>query len=232
MFCHEFFPSTINNWKCHCEKESCKKAFQTIVMRIKKSRNMNAEYFDVYDDQYPINYGKFKTYERVCRVCGKRLLNKDGKYMQMRRYCSDHNGNIGRLLYNWNSVQYRALRHNREEIENKDMIESWKRNFDLENKLHFHQFNVCDNCGCLCRSDGYWQMNKEYAKLPGCEVHHIKPVYTLTEDNLNLIFDLTNLQVLCLDCHNLTKKRKVEPKPTRIIKYHNIETYFGVHEKE
>lgn len=74
---------------------------------------------------------------------------------------------------------------------------------------------LCEECG-----------RSEYEKKGGYvifEIHHIIPVHTLTWDNLYLIWDRSNLRLLCPDCHHKQDhhlKRKIYEK-----KYRKLESW-------
>jgi 5-methylcytosine-specific restriction endonuclease McrA len=62
----------------------------------------------------------------------------------------------------------------------------------------------CESCGKFCK------IISEPHKF---EVHHKRPVFRTTIHTWEDVWNPDNLIILCIDCHNKTKKYKVE-KPT------------------
>lgn len=171
---------------------------------------------------FDVRYRDEKGLHHGCRACGNPIPKK------MREYCSDEcRSKFYNFLNNYNFFYAKetALYNNYHEHEA----------FICYNILQFklNNYNVCERCG----------------KFSSCEVHHIIPVHTLNFQNLNLIGDLKNLQVLCKECHNLTKSSNYvynpedftwyvkEPEPIQdpmeklLQKNFKIDEWIGVDEK-
>jgi hypothetical protein len=162
-----------------------------MVNIIKSSRNILAEYFDVFDTDYPLENYSHK-YERVCRVCGVRLLKKDGKYSWQKRQCKKHAGDYAAILkYNWSYIRNEIIEDNIEKNWIAIILTGMDQGIDVVIRSYGDQnvycnYSMCEKCGSLTRTP---------------EVHHITPVHTLTKKNLFLIWDKSNLICLCHTCH-------------------------------
>jgi len=182
------------------------------------------DYFDIYDLDRPrlTDQGTVIDYERVCRVCGKPLLKKDGIYSYHKRYCNEHNGSELWAKYNWGIVSkdyaWDVVGKNKEIISEK-FIEHIQKNHSYykENpkriKKDLGSLTVCEICSKLCLVyDIYWNYRKKHFDV--INIHHKIPVHTLDKDNFHLIWDWDNLIALCKDCHNQQDhqlKTKVDP---------------------
>jgi len=203
------------------------------VNRIKRNRTINLDNFDIYDLDRPIRQdtreGKNQIvgYERVCRICGAPLKNKDGKYSYYRRYCSKEECNASVLYekFNWQGCSNAYI----ESVVEKQYPEIKKRLKELEVvRLYYNEFILCEECGELCTKQTYAWGNdffgpKHLKPFPAINVHHKIPVHTLTEENILFLFDWDNLLILCPDCHNkqdhkLSKIKKVEAPKFKTIK--------------
>lgn len=231
--CGEFFPAELMEFKFYCEKERCQKSSFYQITRIKGSRHITASFFDIYDLDRPIVHkivnkvdhnvvDKVIGYERVCRVCGKTLLKKDGTYSYHKRYCNEHNGYELWTKYNWQEVKKHYARKVSRKKENKPFISQQfiefiqlKQVYYKERpqriKINLRNLIICEKCKKLC-SIYYWNNNP--LKLKGIHIHHKIPVHTLDKDNLHLIWDESNLIALCEDCHHKQDhqlKSRVDP---------------------
>ena len=154
---------------------------------IKKSRNISADFFDIWDNEFPTERSIYKM-ERVCRVCGSRLLNKDGKYSSKRRHCSDHANWYNFGEYYWNAVRDQFLDHNQGLHAVEILLTLVDRLYDGVKvpSSQVMSFAKCELCGDIAL----------------CEIHHKIPVHTLDPTNIKLIWDTNNLICLCRKCHN------------------------------
>ena len=227
--CGEFFEAGLMSLEFFCNKEACKKGGEYSFYHIKSTRHISSDLFDIYDLDRPrlTDQGTVVSYERVCRVCGAPLLNKNGKYSYHKRYCNEHNGSELWAKYNWGEVSKSYAREIREK--NKELI-SRKFKKRIENShpvtIHYYQENskrierdlnnlaVCEECGKLCQ---IYSTTSLYGKfnIKIINIHHKIPVHKLTIENIHLIWDWDNLIALCEDCHNQQdhqlKKIKEDP---------------------
>lgn len=210
--CHDYFPAKPLEFKFFCDKEKCQESSFYRMVSIKKSRHIPTNYFDIYDLDRSIKYnGKIVSYERVCRVCGAPLLNKDGKYSIHKRYCNEHNGSELWAKYNWGIVAkdyaWDVADKNKELIKEKLGLLN-----DKEKERVSNHGTVCENCSKICLVyDTSWNRKR---KLGVINIHHKTPVHTLDKDNLHLIWEWDNLIALCEDCHKQQDhqlKTKVDP---------------------
>ena len=226
--CGEFFEAELMSLEFFCNKEECRKSGKYSFYYIKQTRNLSLDLFDIYDLDRPIIIDdKIVNYERVCRICGKPLLNKNGKYSYHRRYCSEHNGYELWAKYSWSVVSKGYARKVSEQKLNKPVISKQfiEKLQELHVKSHYKEspqrikrdlrnLTLCEECKkiCLIYTD-YWHSNS-LLKLEVINIHHKVPVHTLTEENFHLIWDESNLMALCSDCHNKQDhqlKTKVDP---------------------
>ena len=201
--------------KCFPENE------EWMVYNFKKTRDIPLSHFDIFDTDYPIKKHYWESYERVCRICGSRLLQKNGTYNRQRRYCKKHIGNHY-YEYNWNAVRYSFIN----KFIRKHRIYITMRMLD---EIHYSKWNsqylYCEKC-------------HEILHISAIEVHHKIPVHVLTVNNYLLIWDLSNLQILCKKCHNNTdhllkqtdeekKLKKAQLLEYKYRKYKKIDTFFN-----
>lgn len=216
--CHKLFPAEPLEFKFFCDKKECQEYYNKYhFYTIKGNRHLPTHYFDLWDLDRPrgiTDKGYIIDYERVCRVCGTPLLNKDGKYSAHRRYCGDHSGDMIWGNYNWGMVSKSYAQDVADK--NKELIRLKMDDLSLENKKGYtNRFTICEECYKLCLIyDTYWT-NKNAHNLNVINIHHKIPIHTLTVENLKLIWDKDNLISLCKDCHNQQdhqlKKEKVDP---------------------
>lgn len=214
LICGEFFPAKPMEFKFFCQKEECLKYKRYRLQYIKKLRHIPPRYFDLYDLDRPLKHGEKIVpymYERVCRECGKPLLNKNGKYSYHKRYCNEHNGNELWARYNWGVVSKDYAYKIRDKYE--ELIISKMKEKKIEEK-EFNNIIICENCQKLCQIYSLTSLYRKF-KLKVINIHHITPIHTLDWSNLHLIWDKNNLIALCEDCHNQQdhqlKKIKVDP---------------------
>lgn len=221
--CHVYFPAKPLEFKFFCDKEACRKSAWFGFQTIKQNRHIPANYFDIFDLDRPIKYNdRIGGYERVCRICGAPLFNKNGKYSHHKRYCNEHNGDALWAQYNWGKVSEGYAIKIREK--NWDLI---KQKFNEQIQKHYTTYKeipkwvkekncnltMCEECGKLCQITSQTFLYNRL-KIKVINVHHKIPVHKLDRDNLHLIWDYTNLIALCEDCHHKQDhqlKRKVDP---------------------
>lgn len=223
--CKEYFPSKLKDYVPYCPK-CLPHREEYMIGHFKSTRNIPIFYFDVFDSDYPLDYG---GYERVCRICGSRLLKKDGKYNWRRRHCKKHAGIYSPLyIYVWDATRSSFLSDNIEKnwiriiltgmdqgIEK--IIWSYKGYDDNQPERIYCSYNICEKCGKLTRAP---------------EVHHRIPVHTLTKDNFKLIWDKSNLMCLCHKCHRgmdhklkWTKEEKEKIFQRKYSKYKKLDEF-------
>ena len=100
--CKEYFPAELKSFVCYCPKCYPLKKHH-LLNRFKQDRYISVDNFDVFDDHYPVNKYWHQKFERVCRVCGIRLLTKKGNYWSQRRQCKQHTYFGGE--HNWASTR-------------------------------------------------------------------------------------------------------------------------------
>lgn len=226
--CRKFFQVELMSIQIYCEKCKSKEFIpghtnqHNYIQNIKYSRSISLDSFDVYDLERPIKNknNEIIDYERVCRVCGAPLRNKKGGYSYHKRYCGTKQCNGGVLFnkFNWNECRFKYIKFLHEKQEKEIESELVKRKIDIESKYHFI---FCEECNKLCKIHNGWWDNSRYwgsLELKGIErveIHHKQPVYTLTEENILLIFDPSNLICLCESCHNKTKGIKKPKGPIK-----------------
>lgn len=205
--CRTFYPGQLQDPFNLCPIHNTTENRKRLVNGFKRTRSISINHFDVWDDSLPVKKGLQFKWERVCRVCGKRILNKTGKHSYYKRYCSHHRGS--EIFFNFGSARYDKIHKVREENETLiclTYLETWQSGY-CNPKAYVN----CEKCGKLLR---IWSSGE-------VEVHHIIPVTLLDESNFHLMWDLDNLQVLCHTCHkdapehNLFRPPKIE-KPIKI----------------
>jgi 5-methylcytosine-specific restriction endonuclease McrA len=164
------------NTFCPAHQDQYKKTILNVWL---PQRLINPFYFDVFDENK----------NRLCRACGKLLLNKDGTptmgYWSCSVKCSWFVRN-----FDWGCVRYDFL--------GRLWIEQGK---DPKGKK-------CQNCGTY-RKDRY---------KDDIEIHHKVPIHCLDETNFTLVWDPKNLIALCRKCHGKAhKRRNLELKKSDIV---------------
>lgn len=222
--CHEFFPVEPMELKFFCDKPECRDYMDNYhFYTIKSQRCISLNYFDIFDFDRPrtINdNGEIIDYERVCRVCGALLANKDGKYSVHRRYCGEHNGYELWSKYNWGEVRYKYTREVRDN--NIDEINKKRKAQNIEEEARL--FTICELCGDLVYIwEGHsWNNHRNIISL--VNIHHKLPVHKIVMSNIHLIWDYSNLIALCKPCHN--KQDHFLKKTKKAKKYRMITSYF------
>jgi 5-methylcytosine-specific restriction endonuclease McrA len=186
--CGNYFKSELLNHKPYCHSEKCQKVWNLVLKQIIHKRYITANFFDVYDDDFPIHLknGDFYRYERVCRYCGARLLKKNGKHSYMRRQCKDHSSLFINAEFTWSYIS--SLYKHLLRVRNQTLIICKLIDEKGFNSLHNSlNITICELCNDLCSLS---------------EVHHKKPVHRTNPNDYLLIWDLDNLINLCLKCHN------------------------------
>lgn len=109
--CKKYFPAKLKSYIDYCPKcfEHHKNSF---VDSIKHSRSISVDRFDVFDKDYPTLKSWYR-YERVCRICGKRLLTKKKKYAYRRRYRS-RKCSTSEIFFNWGDTRWKYIESKRE----------------------------------------------------------------------------------------------------------------------
>lgn len=217
--CHGFFPVKPMELEFFCDKPECQEYSNTYnFWRIKSQRCISMSYFDIWDLDRPYNItenGEILDYERVCRVCGMPMSNKDGKYSVHRRYCQNHNGYELWVKYNWGEVSKKYALKVAED--NKELIKKL-------NTTEYSNVTVCEICKKLCLIwETYWSKRETGLEVKVCNIHHIYPVHKITMENLYLIWDYSNLKVLCQECHH--KQNHFLKRKDIGIKYKEITAY-------
>lgn len=204
----ELYPGELGDPINLCPYHRTKENIRDIIRIFIRTRSISIDHFDVWDSNYPIK--DFYRYERVCRVCGKRLLKKNGKYSHFLR--QHPKCNIFKYNNNWESTRFNLLLDQRKKHEclinltaldsyYKDSIERW---YVLKDNYQLSYLNYCECCNKV---------------ISNPEVHHIQPVCTLNESNYNLIWEESNLMILCHECHaKADSHKKIHSKKIQEIK--------------
>jgi len=129
---------------------------------------------------YDVYWKDEAGYHRACRGCGKPLLRKNGKP------CS--------LAYSWRWCSI-ACAQKLPSPNWGQTSQAFLRSHETRGKYP-HLEIQCQRCG-------------EWFRFAKAEVHHVKPVATLAEDEIKLIWDYSNLMVLCHGCHDGTMHEAV-----------------------
>ena len=200
VVCNEWFESKVGSHIDYCPKHFTEKEKYNRIQRIKHQRYISLESLDIYDTQYPL-IGKRYPYEMVCRLCGARLLYKNkNKHSPGKRYCG--HPCKGEDLYDkfsWDTKRWRVISKRGSICE----ICGFK-NDKINPYAYFGDPSDYDN----------WE-RKNHRSF---HVHHIVPVHTLTWDNLNLIWEDSNLLVLCDKCHHKQDHQLKRKRKGRIMK--------------
>jgi|SRR5271157_6431659 len=147
-------------------------SFKYTIQSIKKTRSISPGVYDLY---WMDDQG---DYHRACRGCGKHLLKKNGQPISNecnRRWCSE-------ACYkslpspNWGQTVLQFLHT----VPHQEIRGEY---YNYYTKIQ------CGKCG-------------EWTDVKDIDIHHIRPVSTLVESELNLIWDFKNLMPLCKKCHN------------------------------
>jgi len=224
--CGKYFPGELLSIEIFCPE--CVKDSSVIdkvrfyIIRLKKSRSVPLDVFDIYDlERTYKDYG----YERVCRICGNPLRKKDGTYSYHMCYCRKHIGH-GYILYtkfNWGSCSKAYIE--KVQFKNRKIIRKKLEEINIPKDLS-RLVVICEECNELCQKTDlyYFSFNREYKDilktLPIINVHHIIPVHTLDKSNIMLIWDFKNLICLCLKCHHNKHKSKKAEKIILISRQH------------
>ena len=208
--CHGFFPAKPTELKIVCDKKECQKYLHEYHFHtIKSNRYIPMAYFDIYDLDRPTGRHD-NDFERVCRVCGEPLFNKNGKYSYHRRYCGNHTGYTLWANHNWGEVSKKYARKIRDA--NADFItKEYNKRMDEFFALHkekpkwmydkLNNITICEECKNLCQIySGTSLYNRLHIET--INIHHKTPVHILTWENINLIWDESNFLALCIECHN------------------------------
>lgn len=205
--CDKWFKAKLLSYQPYCP--ICRKKYwKDSIENIKKARSILARNMDVYDTKYWIE--KYKRYERVCRVCGARLLKKNGEHSTYKRYCSKHH--YFDFNTDWTFSRHQFLENFQDK--NQVLIILTAMDKGYENIVRFHRdgtynFNyyICEKCF-------------KPITFGDIEVHHKIPVHKLTEKNIYLIWDESNFQCLCHECHRkIDHGLKRRPKKIEKKKY-------------
>jgi hypothetical protein len=221
--CWEFFEvDRTLTFEFYCDKKKCQKRKEKRLKKIKKARHIPMNFFDIYDLDRPIYWERedeIKDYERVCRICGQPIRNKDGTYSRYRKYCNSKycSGNSLFKLLNCSAVTKLYA----EEVRRKNIKEINKKvkKLGIEEDGPFsrikYYFTQCELCGSLCF---LWRVYSgairkyDLLHIHTVNIHHKIPVHTLTWDNIHLIWDKRNLIALCEDCHHKQDHKLSKPK--------------------
>jgi len=121
----------------------------------------------------PSNYFDVWDYRGypLCRQCGKVLQNRDGSKPKRARFCNRHTWSGFMKQWDWGLTREAYLQGKAF----KDARGKWALK--------------CEQCEQVMP---FWE---------GVEVHHKRPVASLTPSEIKLVFDHANLIALCHDCH-------------------------------
>ena len=196
-------------FKFLCDKKECQNSLFYKIDSIKKQRHIPTDFFDIYDLDKPIIYKNgIKEFERVCRICGNPLFNKNGEYSYHKRYCNNHNGSELWAKYNWGTVSKNYAidisNQNKRIISDKfkEILVKYHQHYEKHpKKIKYDLANLtlCEKCGKLCYIYMNWYKKKIFDII---NIHHIKPIHKLSLEELHLIWDKDNLIALCPSCHH------------------------------
>ena len=204
LTCKKWFPSSVGSWVNYCPVCLTKKVRARMIERIKHQRAITFDWFGVWDTHRPLkNTKKFPNgnYERVCQQCGKRLISKKTKkYHGSMRFCGKPcTGTKLWNRFNWSAARKRKM----------------KQNYRPKNRGHH-----CEICNKI---SPYGLYSDNSITFP---VHHRIPVHTLGWHNILLIWELSNLMVLCTLCHNKQDHRlKKSQKPGKRHQFKDLTGY-------
>jgi len=128
----------------------------------------------VYDVYWKDENGE---YHRACRGCGKHMLKKNGKPVSM-----NNTQRCSMECYrkfptpNWGETVLQFL-------------------YQLPRR-EIHDGQYTSHVEVQCQRCGEWTAERDI------DIHHVKPVSLLGENELYLIWDFSNLMALCKACHN------------------------------
>lgn len=186
--CRKKYPGKLKDPFNLCPEHNTEKNRSWIVSIFKRNRQINVDHYDVWNDDYQYKNGNL---ERACRVCGGRMLKKDGKPSHHKRYCH-HPCGYGDL-----SISRGQDCHTRNFERHEVYITLTK--FEKFNKpweFGSSGGHCCEKCLKLLSYDEI-------------EVHHLVPVCMVDETNYYLIWDQNNLQILCHKCHAKAEEHKL-----------------------
>ncbi|MCP4762336.1 MAG: HNH endonuclease [archaeon] len=181
--CNDYFESMLLTPNRYCEIHQ-----SYLIKDINywmKSRTIAVRYFDVFAKIYDGKMG------RVCRICGSPLQNKNGSNSKNKRFCNNCSYKYFDR-YIWKKVRFEYL---------KLLIKKQKKIFPEIKSINGRKRSpkkcsfYCEKCFKLID----WK---------NCEVHHVKQIHTYDESNYLLCWDMENLNALCMNCHNDSKKKK------------------------
>ena len=222
--CKKYFPSKLGDHIPYCP-ECYPYEKEYMVDKIKSTRNIPIFYFDVFDSDYPMGEFCQYKYERVCRLCGARLLlKKNGKYGQQMRFCQKHSGDQSlNSQYLWNVVRYDYISELQAKHQTFIILTAMDQGFNpnpsiWNGRIHL-RYCFCEKCNKLV----------SWGEI---EVHHEIPVHTLTKNNFYLIWDKSNLICLCHGCHSgMDHKLKRSLEEIEEIKNNNLEWKYRNYKK-
>lgn len=229
-YCEKKYPGKLKDPINLCPEHNTNENRDKLIQKFKKLRYIPIDNFDVWDDQYKHKWYKI---ERVCRICGSRLLSK-GKYNNNKRYCSPKTCKGDEVWFSFNSSKWKKMDENQEKYQVTirlqfleifhEILESYLKYHEMKgsffsgyDKLFEKKVNdyvCCGRCGKLLEK---WKHE--------IEVHHVEPVSILDESNFWLIWELSNLVVLCHECHKKAPehaKFRPEKKEKPKIKYRSL----------
>jgi hypothetical protein len=222
--CKIYFESELGSFNSYCQEHQ--DHFPSRVNIWLQQRYVPIEFSDCW-----IFVEKDNQYVRICRRCGKILVNKSGSYSKIRRYCSTECSY--EFDYKWNASlirnRYLIKLHNKQ-IKDLEKLECWelKSNDFYRRYWIFCEGEGCNKLGSIGDNDyiSYKINGKKHTKrLPQLKGHHIIEVHTLDLSNWKLCFDEENFIGLCSVCHGIRHRKKEEIKIPEKRKYTDITTY-------
>lgn len=209
--CRQKYPGNLKDPFNLCPEHNIKENRERMISSFKRTRSINVDHYDVWNDDYKYGNGNI---ERACRVCGGRMLNKNGRASHHKRYCHRPCG-YGDLLIGKGQD---CLERNFERHEVYITLTRFELYLNTKHRSHYSSFRptsgqCCEKCMKVL---SYGQM----------EIHHLFPVCMVDESNYQLIWDQDNLQVLCHDCHAKAEGHKlfrVKKTPKIDQKYKKLE---------
>lgn len=216
---YRYNESVKNGWNFFCsikcigenrrkeEKVKCKNCKKIIIKKTKEIERSNSKNFfcnnkcsAIFNNKIHIKKKKKKKEHEECIFCGSKLL-KDGQ----KKYCN--NSCHQNFLHKKYIEKWKAGKINGGIGKNKEYISHHIRRY-VKKKNN----EKCQKCG--------WNEENIYTNKIPLEIHHKDGDWKNNKED--------NLELLCPNCHSLTKtyrngggKNKIEGRPTKRLSYKN-----------
>lgn len=188
--CRRHYPADVGTWFALCPEHS-KSGLSWIISHIKRIRFIAPALFDVYRYYPPRKGNTAPELRHACRICGGYLLTKKGHLSSVMRVCQDcHTKPIPLDDYaiSWAETRWRYVDDRMVILTDRD-----ERGRDVR-----MEYTYCEDCGDVLVHSAGWNSHHRNDVV---EVHHKRPVHVLTFDDIHMIWDESNLVLLCKQCH-------------------------------